>query len=419
MSYSVSDSINGKAITIAYGAAQLALPRSVAGRARTRVVRQHLASNRAGYALVVRNESDTEVWWAADSAGVSLAAAIESWLDETVDMATGFRVVIPLDTGIYIATVDDGLVSDERILPTDRAEEELRDCTDHGTVVYAYEGGSLQPVVARHVPIEPLPFALFQHAYSPAWKVFGRHAMVHPVHLMAVVGIGAALLVFSASAPHLERHARLGWNLVLDHLPFGQGGDSPIRKVPPTVITPKVDHSGAGQLRTLAIVLANLEGLYRDGLTGLSYSGGFITLRGTSEYPWPETAREYALATASTWSYARSGWSIGQALPVEPDLRHPGIGVEDSIALLLAQTGLVLAAGPESISGPANLLENTITQTIHRTTYQVDYGSTAVGSLLESAAQLDSLPVVLSSANCTFGDWQIQQCQLFLEVRTL
>ena len=419
MSYSVSDSINGRAIDIAYGAVQLPLPRGVAGRRRTRMVRQHLADNRAKYALVVQGESDTETWWAGDRAGVSIAAAIETWLDGEQETVPGFRVMIPLDTAVYVAQVRDRLVEEERILPVARAGEELGECLAQGTVVYAYEGGTLKDAVARHVPLEPLPFDPFGYAYAPAWKVFGRNAMVHPVHVLAVAVLAAACLGFSASVPTIERHARLGWNLAVHYLPFGQDEDSLLRNAPPTVITPQVDHAGAGQLRTLAKFLAGVESLYRDGLASLTYSGGSVILAGKSAYPWPAAARAYAVATGSSWSYSPAGWSIGQPVPVATDLRLPDLQVEEGITRLAGQAGFTLLAGPDAVTAPASVLDNTVTRTIHRTTWQVDYGSTAIGALLEGADRLDNLPVSLRAASCTFGAWQIQQCSLSLEVKTL
>lgn len=418
MSYSVSDSINGRAVAITYGAAQLALPRSVAGRQRTRVVRQHLASNRARYALVVQGD-DTEIWWVGDTAGISIAAAIETWLDGEEYCPDRCRVVVPLDAGVYIALVEMQLVVEERILPAELAGEELKGWIGEGSIVYAYEGGNLKDAVERHVPLEPIPFDLFEYDYAPAWKVFGRQAMLHPVHVMAVAGIVVAFFVFSASGPTVERYARLGWNLVASHLPFGQGEDSLVQNVPPTVITPNVDYSGAGQMRSLAELLAGVEVLYRDGLADLAYTDGFVTLGGKSEYSWPETARAYAVATGSTWSYAPEGWSIEQSLPVDADMRPPDMEVEAGITRLSGQAGLTLQAGPETITAPGSLLDNTVIRTIYRTTWQVDYGNTAVGALLEGAGQLDNLPVSLRAANCTFGAWQITQCNLFLEVKTL
>ncbi len=418
MSYSVTDSINGKAIGITYAAAQLALPTSVSGRARSKVVRQHLASHQAKHALVVRNESDTEVWWAGSSAGLSFASAIENWLVEQDETVTSFRVVIPLDTSIYIASVDELLVSDERLLSTGKAEMELKDCLDAGTVIYAYEGGTLQSVVQRFVPLEPLPFSLFEHSFAPAWLVFAKNAMVHPLHLVGVGAVVGLFLFISASGPHVERLARQAWNLALAYLPFAQD-DPLISRGPPTILVPNVDHSGAQQLRKLANAVGEAEVLYRDGLGKLTYASGSITLSGHSEYPWPETARAYSIAKDGSWSYNSSGWSIGYSMAMDSNRRQPNIEVEDTISHLLGQVGFTLTAGPETITGPADRVQNTVVQTLYRTTYQAELGSWSVGALLDSASQIENLPVSLSSANCQFSDWQIQKCQLTFEVRTL
>ena len=106
-------------------------------------------------------------------------------------------------------------------------------------------------------------------------------------------------------------------------------------------------------------------------------------------------------------------------MPVDPDLRIPELEFEQSVTLLLGQTELVLQSGPEAVSGPANLLENTAIRTLQRSTYRIEYGSAAIGEILAGAGQLDSLPAALRAADCTFGRWRITQCTLSYEVNTL
>lgn len=294
------------------------------------MVRQHLAASRAKYALVVRSESDTEVWWAGDSAGISVAAAIETWLDGAEADVPEFRMVIPLDAGIYTALVKNRLVVEERILPPARAEEELREWTGLGTVVYAYGWGGLKSVVERHVPLEPLPFDPLDYAYSPAWKVLGRNFMVHPVHVLAAAAVAAAFFGFTAAAPLVERYAQMGWNLASHWLPFGEGEDALIRNAPPTVVTPKVDHSAASHMRALAGVLAGIEVLYRDGLSSLAFSGGAVTLAGSRPGTCP--GDRFKLVVLSLGLVDRPD-RAGRSGPAHPRTgiraeRHPAAGTD-------------------------------------------------------------------------------------------
>ena len=420
MSYSVSDSIAGKPIDIVYGAAQLALPCNAAREQRNKVVRQHLASNRARFALVVRNDTETEIWWVGDTAGVSFAAAIEHWLEEMVERPQSLQVIIPLDISIYIAMVEDNLIMEERILPIEIAEQELRESQSKGQVIHAFAGGTMQQMIERQIVLQPLPFDPLQYEYTPAWKVFAKQAMLHPTHVIAATGLFLIITIFTASGSYIEQSVRSGWNLLIQHLPFVEVTDALIKNVPPQIITPEVDHSAAWQMRSLASLLASAEKLYRDGLTNLTYAAGGVTLSGISEYPFPNVARLYALDNQSTWAYTSGGWTITQSVSVHADSRIPTLDAEHGIQRLLeSKAGLTLISGPEAIVGAEDEQNNTVTQPLSRTTYQVILNNTAIGGLLERAEHLDDLPIALLGATCIFANWQINDCQLTFEVMTL
>ena len=422
MSYSFSDSVAGKPIDITYGAAQLALPRHMARGQRARVVRQHLSSHRAKHALIVRGDRETEVWWAADSAGVSIAAAIETWLDGQERCPDKCGVIVPLDVAVYIAQVETNLVTDERILPVEKAAEELHEAAARGHVAYAFTGGGAQAAIEQHVTLEPLPFDLFEYAYTPAWKVFLKAGMLHASHIAGIAALVIAVAVLAAAGPVAERVVRGGWNLIAERLGIAEEASQQALQAPAASITPEVDFSAARHMRSLAGLLANLEHLYRDGISDISVASvpPRITLRGKAKAGFPESARQFALNTGSRWSYSTQGWTISMPADWGTDRRPPEITLEESLKKLLEQpAGLTLTGGPEEIRGTVNLLANTVTQTLYKTTYMASLDSSAIGALTESANLLQEIPAALTRADCAFADWQINSCELTFEVKTL
>lgn len=419
MSYSITDSIAGRPIEITYGAAQLALPQSVTRGRRTRVVRQHLAGNHARFALVVRDSGGTESWWAGDTAGVSVAAAIESWLAGEQHPPEKCEVFLALDVGVYAAAVEQRLVVDERILPTEKALAELHEASGHGRVVYVFAGGHAQQALARQIPPEPLPFDPFEHVFVPAWKVFARNGILHPAHLVGAAAGAVLIAALLAMGPAAERMVRGGWHMIASYLDIGDGPEVQTG-TPATVLTPAVDHSASRHLQRLAGVLFDIRVLYRDGIASLTWRSGRVTLTGNSQYAFPDTARQYALATGSDWSYTTEGWTIAREIEVEQDREPPSMTAEEGIRTLLAPTtGMALASGPDAIRGSVNLLANTVTRTLHRTAYRASLDDTAIGSLMQAARTLEGMPAALRQADCAFADWQIANCELLIEVTTL
>lgn len=261
MSYAVRDSVGGKRIELVYGAAHLPLPGGSGRWRRARVVRDHLAHNRSKHALVVRGAGGLDIWWAAETPGISFAAALESWfissfsggvsegdevgeggtdsgeigerdngrapetpetpettgsgaldrgVPETLETLEALEtlVAVPLDERIYLADVGGGVVRNERVLPPEQAEAEMNRATAEGAIVWFFhasaEGGSeavgkAADMIQVDVELEQPPFDLCGHRFRPAWRVFARHGMFHPSHAVAAatLAVSAGLAVMS------------------------------------------------------------------------------------------------------------------------------------------------------------------------------------------------------------------------------
>lgn len=268
MSYAVKDTVGGKRIEVVYGAAHLPLPGGSGRWQRARVVRDHLSHNRSKYALVVRGAGGLDIWWAAETQGISFAAAIESWFlsdlgsggsedeedGEDGKSGTGFGkveesaegdaggtpeatgsgavdygvsetlVAVPLDERIYLADVEGGVVRNERVLPPEQAEAQMNQATAEGTIVYFFQAsvavgkkmavrvGKTAEMVQVDVELEEPPFDLCGYRFRPAWRVFARHGMFHPSHAIAVtvlsIFIGLALMSGPIARNTLDR---LSW----------------------------------------------------------------------------------------------------------------------------------------------------------------------------------------------------------------
>lgn len=415
MSYTVTDSLSGRRVEVTYGAAQLTLPGG-SRRLRGRVVRRHLARHRGRHALLVRGESGLETWWAAEDAGVSIAAAAEAWMAGSErEIPDGTLLAIPLDERVWLGRTARSLIEDERVLPPEAACGEIDRARDAGTVVWAFEGGGAADAVRRRLDLEPLPFDPLALAFRPAWRVLGRAGIPHRAHLSAV----AALAVLVGAGAFLAGRIPDG---ILDALTgrFGSGiPEAPVAAVtgPATRIAPEADHSGADSLRRLARLAFDARILHRDGLSGLVATGDGVALSGRSG-GWPETARSFALDAGGEWSAGESGWSAVLPLSAEP-LRR---AVENGASVLhpaLIRLGWSIVGEVETVPSRRNLIENTVTRELFRSRWRRIVDDAVLGSLIEAAEALDGLPAALTGAECRFGSLEILSCELSLEVNAL
>lgn len=452
MSYTLKDSLGGKRIALVYDADLMMLP--VGGRrfsmAKSRQAGRHMRQHRARAALFLLAGAHAEHWWAARTSGVLFSAGILQWL--YADAAEGhlpedapsltepekpgdFRVVIPLDGRVYVCTVLDRMIADERVLPPDQAVSNIAGEDSAGMPVYAWQVGEKPADTAGDVdavvPLEPAPFGIGDVRLKPLWLAFAANGLMHFSHLL-LTGL-AVLLVLGALVfrPAMEAAGEI--DLTENPVESIVGGILSlvgIGKKPEVVmdvpemreILPAVPHGAAAELRQLSAWLSTAESLYRDGVANFQWAGGRILLDGRSPpRQYPAMAEALAARNGGEFRITPEGWflSLPDDMPVEP----PATPAIDSAEVILYLTelpqGIRFASGPDRVPRRVDVEANTFTRELASTSWQLDVGDTAVGELRMLAESLEGWPGLVTGATCALAEYRMQNCQINLSITSL
>lgn len=393
-----TDTVNGRALRLVYGAETLPLEADSPGLARSKAVRAWLRGVGAGYTLRTRDGA-TETWWAADREGVSLAAAIEDWLaHETAQRETVDLVCIGLDEKVYFAELAAGLVTGEQVLIPERAAERLRELVAAERWLYAFGAGRQNSLVAEYVELAPPPFDLTRFRYRRVAGVFTRHQLYHPAQAVAAVAVLAAgLALYQGQAWWRESDAREAAVLTGGLATAMEPGER------------EVEHNAAVQLAYLAGVLREARALYGDGLSGLAYDApaGTLVVQGTSP-AYPAVAKTYATKTDAAFTLDGSGWQIRLGAGQLSDPRPLGLGDEDALARLYR-----LNSHPVVRLTPAATREDGEVRYLDADLSVADASPYVLDEL---AGYLADYPATVRQAGCAFADWRVGDCTVQLSV---
>ena len=136
----MGDRVLGRPVRIVLGA----VSETIAERQRLnrgRWIEQRARLQGASHCLLVG-----AVVYLADGGGISLAAQIEHHTRKDDSPQLGGLVCVPLDSLVYLCHYENGLVSDERMVPPERALIELKAATEP---VFTIPAGSLSPQFAE------------------------------------------------------------------------------------------------------------------------------------------------------------------------------------------------------------------------------------------------------------------------------
>ena len=431
MSYSFKDRIGGKRVRVVYEANPHAVAMSAGRWVRSQSVGSHMKNHKAKFALPVRSggeQTGFETWWAAHSAGVSLAAAIANWIQQSSAggemLQPDFVVALPMDERVYVARVVRHTIAQEHMLEKEKARELIDGHIQAGELVYAWRSGTsekpadTESAIGELVPLEKAPFDLTEFSFRPAWLAFALTGLLHPGHLvasLALVAISAAGLYSGTAVEYLAQGPLRG---VLGM--FFEVEDVEDIDVEMTVITPSVPHSVPDHLRYLAGRIVEAESLYADGIRRLSYNGRTVTLEGRSGGRYPHLARSFAERMNAEWRLSNKGWTIALPGTRTRGERPPDLDYE---AMFEAMSGLPVpfsfTSGPTRVAGVRNRSDNTVTRPMHKSQYSAEVGRTAVGNLVELSDAMAGLPGDLKEAQCSFGEWSLGGCSLVVEVHSL
>ncbi|MXY64088.1 MAG: hypothetical protein F4206_16915 [Gammaproteobacteria bacterium] len=427
MSLTANDRIDGKRLALIYGSEPLALSTAGSRWERSREILRHLSRTRSKAALVTRSaDGQEESWWAADEAGVSFAAAIDAWLEiRMADSGSNplperLHVVIPLDTRIYFALVDQGMVREEAVLAPEPALERLEEAEGHD-VIYGFAAGRCTEPLERFLELEAPPFDLLRFRFGgPAFAML-RRGLFHPRHaavfaLVIFLAVGAQFSVglLKTGLPALARWFGAPEAVLVD---TQDTVAAPIR-----TMVPHVRWSAADELRDLARHVVLAERLHGDGLTEMILEDATVTAHGVRpDGGYPEAVRAAADSLDTVWALDSNGWRLTVPLGGPNERKHAR---RETVAtgpvlefLLRHPMRLRLVAGPDrrdSVQPGGNVRILPVT----RTAFRADLEQITAQDLVDAAAGLDNMPVSLAGATCEFRDWQLQNCSLRFESET-
>lgn len=390
--YSAVDKLAGRGVVVVYDAPFLPVAPEAGWWERSREVAEFLREEKAKSALGVGPRGG-EVWRAGDRAGVSVAAAIEAWIEaDAAHLPERATVVLPLDERIYVAEVQDGEVASELVAIPDRAMEAVREAIAERRAVHVFEGGAQAAALAEVAVSAPWgDFDPMRFRYQAPALALLRHGLYHSAALAA-----PALLAMAAAVPLME----------------GGSADRGVQAVRAQVAARLDVHarSAGPQLAAVAtwLVGQRATALYADGWHRLEVVGWEARLRGAGD-GYPRGAESVAVTLGGEFKFAPSGWEI----LVNAGNEYEELPVEYGHRELLE---VVYAAGLR-IGGKVTLIATLDRADTRESQVQIEIPQPGAAHLVALGSALDGLPATVASATCDFGKWIAERCNVTLMLK--
>ena len=265
-------SINGSPFTLIYRAREESFDGSSQQIARGLI--NFAEQYDCNYALLVGKNC-----WIAEAKGLSIAAQFE----DDSELTKYQMVVVPLDEMIYLARVEDGLLSEERVYPIDRALEHLlaeRDNNEDKGEIAVLSGGLAAKVLYEHGFEVNFPYDIVTkgkvaqtYTYQTLNSLLLRHQLYHhrlliPVGIVLAVLLSLSLIFYYYSQEETQ--------VIVEEK---------IQQIQQVVIEKKPDllNNHAAQILAQArpwILPPNIDFLTTCRLTSISISGTAVTYYG-------------------------------------------------------------------------------------------------------------------------------------------
>lgn len=392
--YRIAEHLNGATLNFTHSAPQLPLPSDIPYWPSYRMICRHLAtSNNATHVCITVDADGTRSWRLAPGNGVSLAAAIESWLQQNPAL-TDLTVVIPLDRRIYIATVDDGLVTTEAALVESRALETLQNIDATHPLMLLNAGGKTNHIAAQIASAEPLPMDLQTHRYEWAPWAFLKRRMLHKLHLLPLV---IAILIGMSA-----------WLLQ----PTESLVQKTIRVIQAPAATEQVSISAAAHIQAFAQALQPdlISLLVPQHLRTLSMQNGILLAQGEVVGHYPQAAMEQAHSQQGDFQINSSGWSA--QWPIQLPTNKRPITDYQHLAVLNA-----VYQAAQYAQGVAKMQASFSETAAAGATLEIKIKRPTPLHLRRLAAGLAEQAVNLDAAQCSFSRYLNTECQFTLSTR--
>ena len=300
-------------------------------------------------------------------------------------------VVFPLDTRIYVADVQQGLVREEWMLYVEAFEHQVKTWRERGRAFTLLTGGGRQSVDmpnAAELPIDIDTEAMtFQHASMAllsAGLIRWRDCFLALAVIVFALAISATLSWW-LRAPTIEPLQRVA-SLVTQDV-------APLR------------YTASSELASLAMLVATHDvALWQDHLVSeLAYdpANGILELKPANAEPINASIGQLPIA------------------PIPPPLRPYTIhSYQAKLTNHLSSPLWTVTFGDPYPIGLGSELEQHVTVTIQTSdeTGESDYISVAP-ALVDLSGRLIQLPIALHQANCIVSDGMISTCELKFAIR--
>lgn len=404
--YRVIDSIKGQSIVFLHTTSPLPLETDIKFWPRMTLVHMYVRQHKASHLCVTRDDDGVEVWRAGSGGGVSIAAAIEIWLQERAKSGASradantevnaFMLVLPLDKRVYFAKVEEGLVVSEQALVEHRALETITAMMEDAEQlpIRALDTGAhLCHVLKDKLSFEVCSLAIDAARFEFVWLALLRRKIPHQMLLLPPLLIAALVAFYINLRPAQD---------VLDET---------IKTIRPVIRLNETAFSASGALRAMANLMQRdvVQSLAKAKLTTMTIKGHSIVIRGEAMNFKPPVA--IAEQYGGFFEITQGGWRV--KLPEAfPENRLPLSELQD----IQVVERIIRAAS--SVLGESQITSVRPEKNLKVTTLEIKVTSPSVIHIQRLALSLNSLPVRIESAECRFSPWVVTGCQMTLEIRT-
>lgn len=396
--FSVEDSIDGREIVVVCGAAQLPLPLDAGRWAVGRMVRQQAEASEGSRVLRTVHESTREqTWWVGDD-GVAVAAAVDAWAEGRTGFGALAAVAVPLDARVYLARLEDGLVSEEWVLAGDAARERAAALRAETGRLLGLDVGGRSQTVADMVENEPADLDLDGCRLEAMSVLFAKRGLFHPLYPVVL----ALLLGLTATGWLYWKQSRLA--------AAAAAAESMLESAAAGEMIAAFD--GAANLEAFAGMLGEdaLVALHREGLDRVAYvpAQNTVRMRGVAAGFVPG-AREYARARGGEFVMTGGNWEVARAVGSVPDSRSvEGIGIEAVAGRLF---------GFEALGASVKLSSREAGERTVTWGFVVGLSAPTAYDLAELARRLQGEPVALHRVECKYARWVMESCDVELTAK--
>lgn len=387
MATSYVDAINGQPLTISIDAVAWAQPVAASWLTRCRELNRLL--RKSTHLLCAPSGEKSEKVWYAGVSGTSLAAGLERMAIAEKNLRDAIAA-FPLDSRIYVARLQNGLVREEWVLYPDAFDDHVRTWRSEGRNFTVLTGGgrlSLELPNAAHVPVDIDSNAMvFKHASLALLEVglLRWRDCVLGFGVLAIAICASFLLALWQRTPIVEPLQRVA--------------------VLVTQSTDPVDYDASAKLAAIALQVANHD-------VALWQAHSVSELRYEAEH---ETLELHSTSSEPIKTPLVNVPKSPDVVSLEP---YTIQAYETKLMHHLASPNWTLTFGEPYPVGMDSEFEKHVSISIGSS--DKDYGKSISAILVELSERLRGLPIKLHQANCAISDGVFISCELRFSIRGL